>query len=57
MKFITLESRGGKYLVVASQVAWLRNHENNQTKIGLVGGDSLQVDGSVEDIVAAINGG
>ena len=57
MKFITLESRGGKYLVVASQVAWLRNHENNQTKVGLVGGDSLQVDGSVEDIVAAINGG
>ena len=38
MKFIALHSRGGNYLVVASNVAWLRAAENGQTQIGIVGG-------------------
>ena len=57
MKFISLKSRGGDYLVVAEQVAWLRAHENNQTKVGVVGGDSLLVAGSIEDTAAAILNG
>ena len=52
MKFVPLPSRGGRYLVAASNVAYLRTHENGQTKIGLVGGDSIQVDGSIEEIAA-----
>ena len=28
----------GNYLVVASNVAWLRSDENGQTKVGMVGG-------------------
>ena len=54
MKFVAFPSRGGKYLVVASSVTFLRTHENGQTKIGLIGGDSLQVDGSVEEVSAKI---
>ena len=57
MKFITLKSRGGDYLVVAEQVAWLRAHENGQTKVGVVGGDSLLVAGSIEETAAAILAG
>ena len=53
MKFVPLNSRGGDYLVVAGNVAYLRAHENGQTKIGLVGGDSILVAGSVEETVAA----
>jgi hypothetical protein len=49
MKFILLKSRGGDYMVVAENVAWLRTHENNQTKVGVVGGDSLLVAGSIEE--------
>lgn len=52
MKFVPFPSRGGKYLVVASSVTFLRTHENGQTMIGLVGGASLQVDGSVEEVSA-----
>ena len=40
MKFVTLESRGGNYMVVASNVAWLRVGENGQTLVGIIG--SLQ---------------
>ena len=54
MKFVAFPSRGGKYLVVASSVTYLRTHENGQTKIGLIGGDSLQVDGSVEEVSAKL---
>jgi hypothetical protein len=43
MKFVLLNSRGGDYLVVAGNIAWLRSHENGQTKVGIVGGDSLVV--------------
>lgn len=54
MKFILLKSRGGDYLVVAENVAWLRSHENGQTRVGVVGGDSLLVSGSIEETAAAI---
>jgi hypothetical protein len=54
MKFVPLPSRGGNYLVVASNVAWLRNDENGQTKVGIVGGQPLLVTGSVEEIAEII---
>ena len=57
MKFGKLPSRGGDYLVVAGQIAWLRTHENGQTKVGVVGGDYLLVAGSIEDTAAAILAG
>lgn len=57
MKFILLKSHGGNYLVVAGNVAWLRAHENGQTKVGIVGGDSLLVAGSIEETAAAILAG
>lgn len=57
MKFILLKSRGGDYMVVAGQVAWLRSHENGQTKVGVVGGDSLLVSGSIEEVAATILAG
>jgi hypothetical protein len=57
MKFISLKSRGGDYLVVAENVAWLRTHEDGQTKVGVVGGDSLLVAGSIEDVAATILAG
>ena len=57
MKFVLLKSHGGDYLVVAENVAWLRSHENGQTKVGVVGGDSLLVAGSIEDTAATILAG
>ena len=54
MKFVSLKSRGGNYLVVAEQVAWLRSHEDGQTKVGVIGGDSLLVAGTIEEIAAKI---
>jgi hypothetical protein len=57
MKFVLLKSRGGDYMVVAENVAWLRTHENGQTKIGIVGGDSLLVAGSIEETAATILAG
>jgi hypothetical protein len=54
MKFIALKSRGGDYLVVAENVAWLRTHEDGQTKVGVVGGDSLLVAGTIEETAATI---
>lgn len=57
MKFILLKSRGGDYLVVAENVAWLRSHENGQTKVGVVGGDSLLVSGSIQETAAIILAG
>ncbi len=56
MKFIPLASRGGNYLVVASNVAWLRTAENGQTQVGIVGGQPLLVTGSVEQVAAKITG-
>ena len=57
MKFISLKSRGGNYLVVAENVAWLRTGENGQTIVGIVGGTPLLVAGSIEEIAAVILGG
>jgi periplasmic protein TonB len=54
MKFITLKSRGGNYLVVASNIAWLRSAENGQTQIGIVGGSPLLVTGTIEETAATI---
>jgi hypothetical protein len=54
MKFIKLESRGGNYLVVASNAAWLRSAENGQTNVGIVGGQSLLVVGSIEEVAETI---
>ncbi len=54
MKFVNLESRGGNYLVVASNIAWLRTGENGQTNVGMVGGNPLLVTGSIEEVAAKI---
>jgi hypothetical protein len=54
MKFIKLESRGGNYLVVAENVAWLRTAENGQTNIGIIGSQPLLVVGSIEEVAATI---
>jgi hypothetical protein len=54
MKFISLHSRGGDYMVVAANVAWLRSAEHGQTQIGIVGGAPLLVAGSITDVAATI---
>ena len=56
MKFIKLESRGGNYLVVAENVAWLRTAENGQTSVGIIGGQPLLVVGSIEEVAEKILG-
>lgn len=57
MKFVALESRGGNYLVVAQNVAWLRTAENGQTNVGIVGGQPLLVTGSIEQVAQKILAG
>lgn len=57
MKFITLKSRGGDYLVVASNIAWLRTGENGQTLVGMIGSNPLLVTGGIEDVAAQILAG
>lgn len=57
MKFVSLQSRGGDYLVVAGNVAWLRTHENGQTQVGIVGGAPLLVAGTIEETAAIILAG
>ena len=54
MKFVSLKSRGGNYLVVASNIAWLRSSEHGQTTVGIVGSTPLVVIGSVEEVAAMI---
>jgi hypothetical protein len=54
MQFVELKSRGGNYLVVAANIAYLREDENGQTKVGLVGGDSLLVVGSMKEVAAQV---
>lgn len=54
MKFVKLHSRGGNYLVVASNIAWLRTAENGQTNVGMVGGQPLLVVGSIEEVAEQI---
>ena len=41
MKFVRLHSRGGDYLVVVANIAWLRAGENDQTNVGIVGSTPL----------------
>ena len=57
MKFIALKSRGGDYMVVAENVAWLRSYENGQTQVGIIGGSPLLVAGDIEEITAIILAG
>ena len=57
MKFILLKSRGGDYLVVAENVAWLRANENGQTQVGVIGGAPILVAGGIEETAAAILAG
>lgn len=57
MKFVELPSRGGNYMVVVSNVAWLRTAENGQTQIGIVGGTPLLVAGTMEEISAILLAG
>jgi hypothetical protein len=54
MKFISLKSRGGNYMVVAQNVAWLRIAENGQTQVGIVGSDPLLVAGTMEEIATIL---
>ena len=54
MKLVPIHSRGGDYMVALANIAYLRNDENGQTKIGMVGGDSLLVVGEMKDIAAMI---
>lgn len=57
MKFVTLKSRGGDYLVVVENIAWLRSEEHGQTKVGMVGGSPLVVEGSIAEIAAMLQAG
>ena len=57
MKFVSLKSRGGDYLVVVENVAWLRSDEHGQTKVGIVGSTPLLVAGTIEEVAAAILAG
>ena len=57
MQFVKLRSRGGDYLVVVANVAYLRSDENGQTKVGLIGGDSLLVVGSMDEVAAQLDAG
>jgi hypothetical protein len=57
MKFIELKSRGGNYQVVAANVAFLREAENGQTSVGMVGGASLLVTGNVAEVSAILLAG
>jgi hypothetical protein len=54
MKFINLPSRGGNYMVVAANVAWLRTGENGQTLVGMVGGAPILVTGTMEETASTI---
>jgi protein TonB len=54
MKFVPLKSRGGNYLVVASNIAWLRAGENGQTNVGIVGSSPLLVVGTMEEVAETI---
>jgi len=57
MKFVQLKSHGGDYYVVAENIAYLRKDENGQTKIGLIGGDSLLVVGDMAEVAAQVTAG
>jgi DNA-binding LytR/AlgR family response regulator len=54
MQFILLKSRGGNYMVAVQNVAYLRADENGQTKVGMIGGDQLLVEGAMDEIAEKI---
>ena len=54
MKFVELKSRGGDYMVVASNVAWLRTGENGQTLVGIIGSSPLLVTGTMQEVASQI---
>ena len=57
MKFVRLHSRGGDYLVVVANIAWLRAGENDQTNVGIVGSTPLVVAGTIEEVAGTILAG
>ncbi len=57
MKFVLLKSRGGNYMVVTENIAWLRAAEHGQTNVGIVGGSPLVVDGNIDEIAATVLAG
>jgi hypothetical protein len=57
MKFVPMKSRGGDYLIVAGNVAWLRTHEDGQTQIGIIGSTPILVAGTIEQTAATILAG
>jgi hypothetical protein len=57
MKFVSFKSRGGNYLVIVQNVAWLRSHEDGQTKVGIIGSEAILVAGTIEETAAAILAG
>ncbi len=57
MKFVSLKSRGGDYLVIVGNVAWLRSYENDQTQVGIIGGAPLLVAGTIEETASKILAG
>ncbi len=57
MKFVLLKSRGGNYMVVVENIAWLRAGEHEQTNVGIVGGSPLVVDGNIEEVAATVLAG
>ncbi len=57
MKFVQLYSRGGNYLVVTDNIAWLRAAENGQTTVGIVGSSPLVVDGNIDEIAETVIAG
>lgn len=57
MKFVLLKSRGGDYMVVVENIAWLRSGENGQTNVGMVGGSPLLVVGDIEETAKIIQAG
>ena len=57
MKFVRLHSRGGDYLVVVANIAWLRTGENDQTNVGIVGSTPLVVAGTIEEVAGTILAG
>ena len=57
MKFVLMKSRGGDYMVVTTNIAWLRMHENGQTQVGIVGGTPILVAGTIDETAATILAG
>ncbi len=57
MKFVLMKSRGGDYMVVTTNIAWLRTHENGQTQVGIVGGTPILVAGTIDETAAVILAG